>query len=48
MKIGCVLNDGGHIIALSRNDAVKAAARMKDTTKKNKAFEKNIYIVGYT
>ena len=48
MKIGCVLNDGGHIIALSRNDAVKAAARMKDTTKNNKAFEKNIYIKGYT
>ena len=48
MKSGCVLNDGGHIIALSRNDAVKAAARMKDTTKNNKAFEKNIYIKGYT
>ena len=48
MKIGCVLNDVGHIIALSRNDAVKAAARMKDTTKNNKAFEKNIYIKGYT
>ena len=42
MKSGCVLNDGGHIIALSLNDLVKAKDRMKE------AFEKNIYILGYT
>ena len=48
MKMGAVLNEGGHIVALSRNDIDKAAARIKDTTTINKAFEKNIYIKGYT
>ena len=48
MKMGAVLNEGGYIIALSRNDIDKAAARIKDTTTINKAFEKNIYIKGYT
>jgi hypothetical protein len=48
MKKGCVLFDGGHLNALSCNDVVKAAARLRDTTTSNKAFDKNIYITGYT
>ncbi len=48
MKMGCVLFEGGHITALSCNDVVKAAARLRDTTTSNKAFDKNVYITGYT
>jgi hypothetical protein len=48
MKMGCVLCEGGHITALSCNDVVKAAARLRDTTTSNKAFDKNVYITGYT
>ena len=48
MKKGCVLFDGGHLNALSFNDVVKAAARLRDTTTSNKAFDKNVYITGYT
>ena len=48
MKKGCVLFDGGHLNALSCNDVVKAAARLRDTTTSNKAFDKNVYITGYT
>ncbi len=48
MKKGCVLFDGGHLKALSCNGVVKAAARLRDTTTSNKAFDKNVYITGYT
>ena len=41
MKKGCVLFDGGHLNALSCNDVVKAAARMRDTTTSNKAFDRS-------
>jgi hypothetical protein len=47
MKMGCVLFEGSHITALSCNDIVKVAARLRDTTTPNKAFDKNVYITGY-